>query len=293
MTDATLDPEDPSTWPKDYWRSGMVAAQLSHEFGDHVIAIGIAFTFDKQAHYEWFSGFLVVIDDRLLWLTAGHVVDRILELRDSQAVRIDYVSWNDNYPDAAAAEVPFPLQALAAYKDTEMDFGAVLIRPCFADPLLANPNVRPMTPEFWYGHTDAKPEGYYVVGFAERFCNFRLIGREGPRENYTAAAHLLCLPMEPIDRPSSPEPADFWDDPHALYGQLVPFKEGVSPENQSSIKGMSGGPVLSIEREGDGRLLKRLFGIQSAWLPESRIVRAVSIGSAVKAMVKWLQAIHP
>ena len=293
MKKRDYEPEVPKTWPDHWWRSGRISAQLSHEFGDRIIVLGVAFTLDGEAHYEWFSGFLLKIDPMLFWLTAGHVIDHLLELRDAQFIRIDKVSWNDGYPNKEASVVPVSLDALPVYRDQNIDFGAILIRPGFAAPLLANQNVRPLTPETWYGLEKAKPEGYYIVGFPEVFANTRCIGGDRGREDYVASAPLVCLPMEPIERQVNGEPASFWEDPHALYGKLVPFSEGTTPENLANITGMSGGPVFSIERDPQGKLLYRLYGIQSVWLRTKRIIRAVPIRSVVEVIAKWFSAKSP
>src|SRR5262249_41998001 len=64
----------------------------------------------------------------------------------------------------------------------------------------------------------------------------------------------------------------FWSHQHCIYGRVG--REGASDAgNVESVKGVSGGPAVSIERTSKGHVRYRLFGLQSAWLSESRIVR--------------------
>ena len=83
------------------------------------------------------------------------------------------------------------------------------------------------------------------------------------------------MPLRRLERESPEISQDFWKGPNFLYGELL-NRGYPSPDVLGSIKGMSGGPVVSIERGSDGELRYYLVAVQSAWLPESRIVRATA-----------------
>jgi len=65
---------------------------------------------------------------------------------------------------------------------------------------------------------------------------------------------------------------EFWNDPKAFYGQIIPFAEG-SEFQPISVKGMSGGPLFSVERDPSGRIGYRLYGIQRSEDKDERLIR--------------------
>jgi hypothetical protein len=56
----------------------------------------------------------------------------------------------------------------------------------------------------------------------------------------------------------------------------------------AEIKGMSGGPVISVDRESGG-IRYRLVGLQSEWLPSSKIIRVEKIESVVAFIEVWFR----
>jgi hypothetical protein len=82
------------------------------------------------------------------------------------------------------------------------------------------------------------------------------------------------MPVERIERREPVCKGDFWDHPTSFYGRIIDQADG---DDLARIEGMSGGPLFSIERTPEGRMKFRLFGVQSSWLPEKRIIRAESL----------------
>ena len=67
------------------------------------------------------------------------------------------------------------------------------------------------------------------------------------------------------------EPAGFWSAEDCFYAEIeLPKLRGLALEN---IEGMSGGPLLTVERTEAGQIKYRLAAVQSSWLPERRIIR--------------------
>jgi hypothetical protein len=74
--------------------------------------------------------------------------------------------------------------------------------------------------------------------------------------------------------------------PGAFYAKVLDVRRSET-ETLTSIKGMSGGPIVSIERTPDSRLKYRLYGIQSQWLPNSRILKAEPVAKVAAIIRDW------
>ena len=229
---------------------------------------------------------MLQVGNLTFWITAGHVLEDVLRLRDEPSVKIVSAAWNDGYENKHADGVLFSLDDVPAYIDPNIDFGAIVIRPGYARPLLANPQVRPMTPNVWLDHENANPEGYYLVGVPTEWTDYEEVGRTEKERIYSSGARIVCIPVERIPWASGKEPKDFWDDPDAFYAKLLDVWKSPT-EKLTSIKGMSGGPIVSIERTPDSELKYRLYGIQSAWLPKSRILRAEPVAKVAAIIRDW------
>ena len=59
----------------------------------------------------------------------------------------------------------------------------------------------------------------------------------------------------------------------------------------SDINGISGGPLISIERTNTGEMRYRLFGIQKTWFPDKEIIRAEPIHRLVKLLDQVLDEV--
>ena len=100
---------------------------------------------------------------------------------------------------------------------------------------------------------------------------------------------MTCIPLIKIEYDQCKGEGEFWSDPDAFYGKIVPFS-GDSEVPPINIKGMSGGPLLSIERKPDKGFLYRLYGIQRSWESRQRIIRAESIykiQEIIEAKMVW------
>jgi len=83
--------------------------------------------------------------------------------------------------------------------------------------------------------------------------------------------NLVSIPVMRI-KPRDSSAGNFWDDPHAFYGNLLPFTDDIGGQPRD-IEGMSGGPIISIEKDPTSGIRYRLFAIQRSWLPQERKIR--------------------
>jgi hypothetical protein len=231
------------------------------------------------------TGFLLHHREVLLWVTAGHVVDKIRQVLSDANNDILRMRWLDGCQIEGAESVVVHNRDLTTYSAREqgMDFGVVALTGLDRDNLIGGGRVVVMTEQIWKNLHLAQPEGYYIVGYPQEWLEIRRERLDEKRVRGSARANLACVPLERIEPPPDGQPASFWNDPEAFYGRILPFADDAAGQ-PGSIVGMSGGPVLSIERDFGGDLRYRLFGIQSKWLERSRRVRAEPIHTIVAMM---------
>jgi hypothetical protein len=155
-----------------------------------------------------------------------------------------------------------------------MDFGVASLKNVFMS-LQANRELIPITEVGWQNYQNVNPDGHYLVGYPDEdwkpHSSISQIGRDFFIDLVTA---LVCVPVQKLARRPADDPKDFWNHPTSFYGEIMPLPDGL---NLDDIVGLSGGPILSIERTPEGELKYRLAGIQSAWLKGKRIIRAESM----------------
>lgn len=215
-------------------------------------------------------------------MTAGHAVDQIEEIFTNQSVSVVRARWADGYAKSGAEALPvdpseLPANAFSA-SDKDMDFGAIAIRGLNEINIRQNNHSLVFTERAWKNTHLANPEGFYVFGFPDPWFK---VSERRQSENQIfrkATANISCLPVQRIaDRRDNNK---FWNDPEAFYGQLLPFVDGQGYQPET-IVGMSGGPLFSIDRDENDQFRYYLFGLQSSWLPKSRIIR----GEPIQRMV--------
>lgn len=164
------------------------------------------------------------------------------------------------------------------------DIGIVKFDELTIQNLKANKNLQWLDENMWENIDKAKPDGYYLVGTPNEMTKTR-IERVGNTFKGKSDIYIICVPVERIESDVQKEPKEFWNYPGFIFGRIIPVHKQ-SGEQLQSIEGMSGGLVFSVEIEnikksGTSGIRYRLFGIQSSWLPESKIIRATPIEKIV------------
>lgn len=267
-------------FPEDWWKRPNTPRILAHLFQRYMIGLHLVVTIDGKLDQDFYTGFALFHAHRRVWATAGHVIDQLIALRENPRAKIVRATWLDHCSVPGAASIPavdFANTPLLSGTPFGYDIGAASLRN--VELMLAgNPDLDFFDEQGWRNRENAAPEGFYLIGFPSDWHKKRI--QPTPQ---TFQAHitveLACVPVEKLERPSTPpnDPAlaEFWNRPNAFFGRVL---NATNNDNDplSDIDGMSGGVLLSIERS-DGKLRRRLFGIQSAWLPESRITRVEPI----------------
>jgi hypothetical protein len=259
-----------------------------------VIGLSVVATEGHSKAAEMYSGFLLQRGGLYQWVTAGHVLRDLDQLRHRTDTTIRMARWCDNRTSAQDESIPTDLRSMAMVYPQKLDVGVVWFNDHEVDLIRANTSVAPLTAKSWRYNNQAQPDGIYVVGLPKpmRHEQFSRLGR---MNSYSFTAGIIALPVvRMIDPTTRDQDHEFWTHHHCLYGQVeLPRLEGMPA--LADIVGTSGGPLLSIERTPGGGLKYRLWAIQSAWLPSLRVVRAEPIQLAVKLIdrtnrkyKKWL-----
>ena len=271
--------------PDEWWRYASTCRVLSGWFIRHLLGLFLSVEERGQIRHGVLTGFLLHYQDILLWVTAGHVINGINERLSNPNIKVLRMRWLDGCEIPGAESIPVHnrnLKMFSTLKSDGIDFGVAAITGLDAENILRNNRVQTMTEQIWKNLHLAQPEGYYVLGFPEEWFEVQEDRLPDNKILGSAQANLACLPVKRIDYRGFSHTKEFWDDPGAFYGQVLPFADepGYQPK---SITGMSGGPVFSIERTA-AEILYRLVGIQRSQDKDERLIRAEPIQRIVNIM---------
>jgi hypothetical protein len=274
----------PADLPVDWWRRLSTCQVLADWFSKHLLGLFLSYkeSSEEQPRHAIATGFLLYHRETLLWVTAGHVVNKIRGILSNPGNDVLRMRWLDGCEIPGAESVMVHNRDLMMFSASEqgMDFGVVALTGLDQANIIKGGRVLVMTEQVWKNLHLAQPEGYYIVGYPQEWLEIEQERLDDRLVRGSATVNLACVPVERIELPTDAQPASFWNDPEAFYGRILPFAD--DPTGQpGSIVGMSGGPVFSIERDPDGKLRYRLFGIQSKCLEKSRRVRAEPIHKIV------------
>ena len=238
------------------------------------------------------SGCLVAVEDRLLWLTAGHVIQALTEVRDKWGIQ------SARFHDGGSQSVPFDLQGASSFSvyDSVADFGVVEVPKAVADLFRAAASFNPFTVDSFLYLEDLDEDllsgvkdgdGLYAVGFPREWSSLT-VKREGDRLALGISCQAAYAPFgapltsqEGIELGLSGISSDFWK-PTYLYSRL-PDADHVDQATRrlNDVSGISGAPVL-LDVAG----VPRLLGVQSAWIKSERIAKWVPM-TTIKHHESW------
>jgi len=261
-----------------WWRHKTILQTLSHWFCRHLLVLFVSFKAGDQTYHEIFTGFLLDYRKHLLWITAGHVVDGIGKILSDPRFRVLRMRWADAYPIAGAESIPVNHQALHLFSAAkgQVDLGFARVTGLEEVNIRKNNRVEIMTDQVWRNLHLARPEGYCLLGYPEEWSEVKEHSLGNGRVSGTGRAKVACLPIRRIEYRGPHPTRKFWNDPQAFYGEILSFTGG-SDDQPQSASGMSGGPLFSLEREADGKIRYRLFGIQRSEYSSEKLIRVEPI----------------
>jgi hypothetical protein len=220
------------------------------------------------------SGTLLFVDDALYFLTAGHVLKSLKELRDRKDVVIEGASLADTFGYRRVSDTPIPFDVKGArllFIDDEefgLDFGVIPIGPHHIS-LLAKNGVVALSEENWAKQRGEQFEGYAMLGFPAERVSERISASSMVRIEAT------IFPITRLEQ--SP------DHRKTTYPRFIgQVSSGVPLE---SLEGMSGGMIFGFRTQP--QLAYWVVAIQSSWQRQTRTVYGCSLPVLASLMTHW------
>jgi len=276
----------PSTW----WQNASSATALVEWFKFHVIGLLMAGTLANEWQYDVFSGFLLQQSTVLLWVTAGHVIDRVSEILSSADFKITLFTWLDWYdkPGAEGVRVHNRDLLMKSWKSEGLDLGVVAIQGLDAGNIRANEAVRPLDERVWRTLRSTTIEGHYLIGFPSAWTEVTSRTERNATVRRRIKADIACLPVGVLP----PDESDQGHGRKLFPAKVLPYLD--MPEFEvDDIGGMSGGPLLSVGRTDKGQVAYRLVGLEATWRRSDSRIQVVPIASIVPALETWVQQNFP
>ena len=274
--------------PDNWWQTAQSASALVERFKFHLLGLLIGGYGRSGWEHEVYSGFLLDRNDNLLWVTAGHVVDRVFAIQESLDFQISVMAWLDWYEKPGATGVPVHDRSLEmkSWKAEGLDLGVVSIRGLDAGNLRANPKVRPVEEQIWKNLNEASIEGYYLIGFPEAWTDIRSRPAGEGKTRRSIRADIACLPVEELPRIEDHEGSGTEGSSDQFRGRIMPYLD-LPDFDVQDIGGMSGGPILAVERTEIGQIAYRIAGLVSTWRSSDQQIQIVPIHLIVSAIESW------
>jgi len=280
--------------PPDWWQTATASSVLIQQFKKHLLPLLVAGSVDRQVQYNIYTGVLLRHGETIVWLTAGHVVDELIQILSSHHFKLSAMVWLDGYEATKAESVTLHRidVPMKSWRETGLDIGAVLPSLLDVGNLLRNEKIETIHSGIWKNLDLASPEGYYAIGFPRPWCHHTQTPAPNNKTLNAVKADIACLPLKEIQPPSEFAEDPAWSNPEAFYGQILPYPD--YPEfDLEDAKGMSGGPILSVERDPDGRIWYRLVGVIQSFARGQSIFRAEPIQRVAEAIDLWLEEKKP
>lgn len=233
-----------------------------------------------------FSGFLYMAGNRLLWVTAGHVIRGLAAKVNAQELIRVHLNDGLHRPMPGQLGIPTSLDLRRGVwvddDESGIDIGAYELGLHEAALFTANGTL-PLTEED-VGDLN-ETAAHVVIGFPECArsftCERTARGFEG-----TAELGTLLLPLQ-VELRSKPEHHLV----HRQHYKILPHKgvgPGRAPDTIENAEGMSGGPVFQLVAYDSGKWSYQLVGVQCAQDNNTRHLIATPAKPLLDAIVARL-----
>jgi hypothetical protein len=276
--------------PNYWWKLPAVSSKFLEYVEHHILGILLAVYRGTDFRYSVYSGLPLFYKNSLFWITAGHVIDELKIVLTSPEYRIEKLCWLDGYKIKGAEAVLFHRRDLlmSSWKEKGIDFGVMKISLLDTKMLLNNERVKPIIPYIWENPANIIPEGYYGVGYPRSWSTHDLKKVNYKQLLHTINAAPICLPLEKINWEVKETDNECWKKETSFIGRILQYPDypGFPIEN---IKGMSGGPIISINRSNSGGFVYRLIGIISQCNAQQQYLCAESIMEIKSLLMDWVE----
>lgn len=280
--------------PPNWWQTANISSVLINQFKKHIIPLLVAGHVGQESQYNIYTGVILNYRGTTIWLTAGHVIDELKKFLSSYQFKLTKMAWLDDFEVKNAEFVSLHRTdiTMKSWKDVGVDVGIILPSVLDDENLQRNDNIMPIDAKIWKNLNQANPEGYYAIGYPRILCHLSQTPVSNNKVLKSVKADIVCLPLKEIPPPPVLANDPAWTDSEAFYGQILPYID--DPQfNLDDAKGMSGGPVLSVERDPNGRIRYRLVGIIQSFARSQSIFRAEPIQKVAEVIDSWLEEKNP
>jgi hypothetical protein len=214
------------------------------------------------------------VEGSLYFLTAGHVLKSLKDLRDREDVVIEGASLADVFGHRRVSDTPIPFDLKNAHlffvdnEELGLDFGVVPIGPHYA-MLLAKNGIVAISEENWIKQHTVEFEGHVMLGFPAELVSERI------SETSTVRIEATMFGVRQLkgdhDRRKTTYPR--------FVGQIghdLPLK---------SLEGMSGGLIFGFRTQP--RPIYWIVAIQSSWQPQTKMIYGCSLPILASLMTHW------
>src|SRR5438105_3577447 len=95
-----------SALPTNWWLDVSACHTFARLFSRHILALQMVFRYQGKEYHDLYSGFATYYRNRLMWITAGHVIDEITERASNPKLEIGAAGWLDGCEVSGAESVP-------------------------------------------------------------------------------------------------------------------------------------------------------------------------------------------
>jgi hypothetical protein len=276
--------------PKNWWRRKNVSFLLSDHLLPGFIQLILKINLEGQVFRRSCTGFLIELDNQMLWVSAAHVIDAINKFTENDCL-INAI-WIDRFNNPNAPVLPFSRKKFTVYSGERegFDFGALLLPVLEVSHFRQNRNIKPFVVKGTTEGSTITHEGYIFVGFPWETNTISESLASKSQVKVQLKTQLKTLPLRRIEHPKFETNELHWDDPDAFYGEVLPYL-GEGSVDIDNFKGMSGGPILSFKQDEKGIYLI-LEGIFSSFIQSKKYIRAEPQERVIRKLKEWLSQIN-
>jgi len=275
----------------EWWIKSSASQYFSKEFLKYFVQLYMSYKSNENISRFPSTGILVEVNKKLLWVSAGHVVESIIEHYKNGSV--NDLRWIDRWDIQGAETLPFQKRNIEYYSGISQgaDYGAILLSILETENFRRNKNLKPLIMRVGRENIPfGKPEGFVLAGFPWEMSNIDHKPVTPRKELVRFSSELVCLPLIKKPWEDISYHGGTWSDNNAFYGQILPYSD-IDDSQPDELKGMSGGPVFSFYRE-NGFLNIELEGIFDSYHKRNRQIRAEPTDRMLSNLEIWVNELE-
>jgi hypothetical protein len=249
-------------------------------FGRHLVGLCVTYETDggeqkdSPGRFAAYAGTLIIIRNRVHFLTAGHILREVDDALESERVNIQSAVLADTFGSRRVSNMPIPIDLEHAPRfyidnaDSGLDFGVMAIHPNHVRLLAANEMVA-LGEENWIHQSSLSLDGHFMLGLPAEFTSDHLTA---------SGAGLVSPTIFRVQRLASTP-----DENVTRYPRFVGQIDRELPLDD--LAGMSGGPIFGVKFGTPMRYW--IVALQSSWNRKQRRVFGCPISVLASLLTEW------